>query len=69
MPLTFHFPADVAPPAAPEAPCCMCNCKGTLHAILQELRAMRRLMQTQKGQWITQILTHCENVRFFEIIK
>uniref|UniRef100_A0A3P8S028 BEN domain containing 7 n=1 Tax=Amphiprion percula TaxID=161767 RepID=A0A3P8S028_AMPPE len=31
------------------APCCMCNCKGTLQAILQELRAMRRLMQTQKG--------------------
>uniref|UniRef100_A0A8D0CVK9 BEN domain containing 7 n=1 Tax=Sander lucioperca TaxID=283035 RepID=A0A8D0CVK9_SANLU len=31
------------------APCCMCNCKGTLHAILQELRAMRRLMQTQKA--------------------
>ncbi|XP_028441167.1 BEN domain-containing protein 7 isoform X4 [Perca flavescens] len=40
--------ADVAPPTTPEAPCCMCNCKGTLHAILQELRAMRRLMQTQK---------------------
>uniref|UniRef100_A0A3P8S3Y2 BEN domain containing 7 n=1 Tax=Amphiprion percula TaxID=161767 RepID=A0A3P8S3Y2_AMPPE len=35
---------------ANEAPCCMCNCKGTLQAILQELRAMRRLMQTQKGQ-------------------
>uniref|UniRef100_A0A3P8S3S4 BEN domain containing 7 n=1 Tax=Amphiprion percula TaxID=161767 RepID=A0A3P8S3S4_AMPPE len=31
------------------APCCMCNCKGTLQAILQELRAMRRLMQTQKA--------------------
>ncbi|XP_073327856.1 BEN domain-containing protein 7 [Pagrus major] len=42
--------ADVVPPAAPEAPCCMCNCKGTLQAILQEMRAMRRLMQTQKGQ-------------------
>ncbi|KAI3370750.1 hypothetical protein L3Q82_007294 [Scortum barcoo] len=41
--------ADVAPPAALEAPCCMCNCKGTLQAILQELRAMRRLMQTQKA--------------------
>ncbi|XP_037622987.1 BEN domain-containing protein 7 [Sebastes umbrosus] len=40
---------DVVPPAAPEAPCCMCNCKGTLQAILQELRAMRRLMQTQKA--------------------
>uniref|UniRef100_A0A3B4UTK6 Si:ch211-220f12.4 n=1 Tax=Seriola dumerili TaxID=41447 RepID=A0A3B4UTK6_SERDU len=38
------------PPAVPEAPCCMCNCKGTLQAILQELRAMRRMMQTQKGQ-------------------
>uniref|UniRef100_A0A665UC77 Si:ch211-220f12.4 n=1 Tax=Echeneis naucrates TaxID=173247 RepID=A0A665UC77_ECHNA len=32
------------------SPCCMCNCKGTLQAILQELRAMRRIMQTQKGQ-------------------
>ncbi|KAA8590219.1 BEN domain-containing protein 7 isoform X1 [Etheostoma spectabile] len=41
--------ADAAPPTAPEAPCCMCNCKGTLYAILQELRAMRRLMQTQKA--------------------
>nr|XP_015208614.1 PREDICTED: BEN domain-containing protein 7 isoform X2 [Lepisosteus oculatus] len=29
--------------------CCMCNCKTTLQAILQELRAMRKLMQTQKG--------------------
>uniref|UniRef100_A0A672GEI5 Si:ch211-220f12.4 n=1 Tax=Salarias fasciatus TaxID=181472 RepID=A0A672GEI5_SALFA len=33
-----------------EVPCCMCNCKGTLQAILQELRTMRRLMQTQKGE-------------------
>ncbi|XP_063767655.1 BEN domain-containing protein 7 isoform X3 [Eleginops maclovinus] len=41
--------ADVVPPAAPETPCCMCNCKGTLQSILQEMRAMRRLMQTQKG--------------------
>ncbi|XP_054475779.1 BEN domain-containing protein 7 [Anoplopoma fimbria] len=41
--------ADVVPPAATEAPCCMCNCKGTLQAILQELRAMRRLMHTQKA--------------------
>ncbi|XP_051808553.1 BEN domain-containing protein 7 isoform X2 [Acanthochromis polyacanthus] len=40
---------DVVPPAVPETPCCMCNCKGTLQAILQELRAMRRLMQTQKA--------------------
>ncbi|XP_056138484.1 BEN domain-containing protein 7 [Lampris incognitus] len=40
---------DVVPHAAPEAPCCMCNCKGTLQAILQELRTMRRLMQTQKA--------------------
>ncbi|XP_022610355.1 BEN domain-containing protein 7 [Seriola dumerili] len=47
---TTDFPADVVPPAVPEAPCCMCNCKGTLQAILQELRAMRRMMQTQKGQ-------------------
>ncbi|XP_014003918.1 BEN domain-containing protein 7 isoform X1 [Salmo salar] len=36
-------------PAVVEAPCCMCNCKSTLQAILQELRTMRRLMQTQKG--------------------
>ncbi|XP_030588261.1 BEN domain-containing protein 7 [Archocentrus centrarchus] len=40
---------DVVPPPVPETPCCMCNCKGTLQAILQELRAMRRLMQTQKA--------------------
>ncbi|XP_071357576.1 BEN domain-containing protein 7 isoform X3 [Trachinotus anak] len=40
---------DVVPPAVPETPCCMCNCKGTLQAILQELRAMRRMMQTQKA--------------------
>ncbi|KAK2842156.1 hypothetical protein Q5P01_012356 [Channa striata] len=40
---------DVVPPAAAETPCCMCNCKGTLQAILQELRAMRRLMHTQKA--------------------
>uniref|UniRef100_A0A3P9CW24 BEN domain containing 7 n=1 Tax=Maylandia zebra TaxID=106582 RepID=A0A3P9CW24_9CICH len=32
-----------------ETPCCMCNCKGTLQAILQELRGMRRLMQNQKA--------------------
>ncbi|XP_076589576.1 BEN domain-containing protein 7 isoform X1 [Chaetodon auriga] len=41
--------ADAVPPAVPEPPCCMCNCKGTLQAILQEMRAMRRLMQTQKA--------------------
>ncbi|XP_051237840.1 BEN domain-containing protein 7 isoform X2 [Dicentrarchus labrax] len=40
---------DVVPPDVPEPPCCMCNCKGTLQAILQEMRAMRRLMQTQKA--------------------
>lgn len=28
----------------------MCNCKGTLQAILREMRVMRRLMMTQKGQ-------------------
>lgn len=49
----IYFTADVVPPAVPETPCCMCNCKGTLQAILQELRAMRRLMQTQKGQWMS----------------
>lgn len=49
---TTDSPADVVPPAVPEPPCCMCNCKGTLQAILREMRAMRRLMQTQKGQWI-----------------
>ncbi|KAM9854744.1 BEN domain-containing protein 7 [Aulostomus maculatus] len=41
--------ADMVPPAVPETPCCMCNCEGTLQAILQELQAMRRLMQTQKA--------------------
>ncbi|KAM8891884.1 BEN domain-containing protein 7 isoform 2-T2 [Spinachia spinachia] len=40
---------DLVPSDATEAPCCMCNCKGTLKAILQELRAMRRLMHTQKA--------------------
>ncbi|KAM7396583.1 hypothetical protein PAMP_019616 [Pampus punctatissimus] len=41
--------ADIVPVAVPETPCCMCNCKGALQAILQELRTMRRLMQTQKA--------------------
>lgn len=45
------FQADVVAPVTPEPHCCMCNCKGTLQAILREMRAMRRLMQTQKGQW------------------
>ncbi|KAM6936917.1 BEN domain-containing protein 7 [Xenentodon cancila] len=44
-------PNDVLPPTVPETPCCMYNCKGTLQAILQELRAMRRLMQTQKASF------------------
>uniref|UniRef100_A0A3P8S2C7 BEN domain containing 7 n=1 Tax=Amphiprion percula TaxID=161767 RepID=A0A3P8S2C7_AMPPE len=43
-------PVSTSIPNGPGSPCCMCNCKGTLQAILQELRAMRRLMQTQKGQ-------------------
>ncbi|XP_062316694.1 BEN domain-containing protein 7 [Osmerus eperlanus] len=37
------------PPVDVEAPCCMCNCKSTLEAILQELHGMRRLMQMQRG--------------------
>ncbi|XP_051952794.1 BEN domain-containing protein 7-like isoform X2 [Xyrauchen texanus] len=41
------------PPAsaamATESGCCMCNCKSTLQAILLELRAMRKLIQTQRG--------------------
>ncbi|XP_037538753.1 BEN domain-containing protein 7 [Nematolebias whitei] len=44
-------PNDTLPPAVQEPPCCMCNCKGTLQAILQELQAMRRLMQTQKASF------------------
>ncbi|XP_041851880.1 BEN domain-containing protein 7 [Melanotaenia boesemani] len=43
--------ADVLIPAVQETPCCMCNCKGTLQAILYELRTMRRLMQTQKASF------------------
>ncbi|XP_048825693.1 BEN domain-containing protein 7 isoform X2 [Brienomyrus brachyistius] len=35
-------------PGIMEANCCMCNCKSTLQAILQELRAVRKLMQRQK---------------------
>ncbi|KAI4880007.1 hypothetical protein NFI96_029180 [Prochilodus magdalenae] len=34
---------------ANESSCCMCNCKSTLQAILLELRTMRKLMQTQRG--------------------
>uniref|UniRef100_A0A667XW44 BEN domain containing 7 n=1 Tax=Myripristis murdjan TaxID=586833 RepID=A0A667XW44_9TELE len=45
---------------ANESPCCMCNCKGTLQAILQELRTMRRLMQTQKGQYQEQAAPQCQ---------
>ncbi|KAL6478875.1 hypothetical protein MHYP_G00123080 [Metynnis hypsauchen] len=38
------------PAAMPnESSCCMCNCKSTLQAILLELRTMRKLMQTQRG--------------------
>lgn len=52
--VTYHrstvFPVGLVPSDATEAPCCMCNCKGTLQAILQELRSMRRLMHTQKGK-------------------
>ncbi|XP_054632222.1 BEN domain-containing protein 7 isoform X2 [Dunckerocampus dactyliophorus] len=39
---------DDAHDVVPGAPCCVCNCKGTLQAILQELRTMRRLMQAQR---------------------
>ncbi|KAI5098025.1 BEN domain-containing protein 7 isoform X2 [Silurus meridionalis] len=40
-----HVPASMMT----ESSCCMCNCKSTLHAILLELRTMRKLMQTQRG--------------------
>uniref|UniRef100_A0A8C5PUE5 BEN domain containing 7 n=1 Tax=Leptobrachium leishanense TaxID=445787 RepID=A0A8C5PUE5_9ANUR len=30
-----------------ESKCCTCNCQPTLHAILQELKAMRKFMQVQ----------------------
>ncbi|KAL0968359.1 hypothetical protein UPYG_G00265830 [Umbra pygmaea] len=36
-------------PVPVEGPSCVCDCKSTLQAILQELQAMRRLMQTQNG--------------------
>uniref|UniRef100_A0A3Q2E314 BEN domain containing 7 n=1 Tax=Cyprinodon variegatus TaxID=28743 RepID=A0A3Q2E314_CYPVA len=39
----------IKPVATKEIPCCMCNCKGTLQAILHELRAMRRIMQKAKS--------------------
>lgn len=48
--LLVDFPAAAAPKAVPASPCCMCNCRGTLQAILREMRAMRRLMQITKGQ-------------------
>ncbi|KAM8861508.1 BEN domain-containing protein 7 isoform 1-T1 [Synchiropus picturatus] len=40
---------NVAPCNVQENSCCTCNCKGTLNSILYELRAMRRLMQTQRA--------------------
>ncbi|XP_029108206.1 BEN domain-containing protein 7-like isoform X3 [Scleropages formosus] len=41
---------EVATPlsSTTEPGCCMCTCKSTLQAILQELRAVKKLMQTQK---------------------
>uniref|UniRef100_A0A3B4AUV4 Uncharacterized protein n=1 Tax=Periophthalmus magnuspinnatus TaxID=409849 RepID=A0A3B4AUV4_9GOBI len=38
-------------PYSAEAPCCMCNCKDTLQAILQELQVMRKMMQAEKGKF------------------
>ncbi|XP_068169802.1 BEN domain-containing protein 7 isoform X2 [Antennarius striatus] len=53
---------DVVPAAAPEPPCCMCNCKGTLQAILHEVRAMRRLMQSKKAfsEKLEQAVSPCQ---------
>uniref|UniRef100_H3DKQ7 Si:ch211-220f12.4 n=1 Tax=Tetraodon nigroviridis TaxID=99883 RepID=H3DKQ7_TETNG len=48
-PNKLHESYDSVPPAVPEVPCCMCNCKSTLQAILREMRTMRRLMMTQKA--------------------
>uniref|UniRef100_A0A8C9WGJ2 BEN domain containing 7 n=1 Tax=Scleropages formosus TaxID=113540 RepID=A0A8C9WGJ2_SCLFO len=42
-------PASVVDPD-PDLACCTCTCRSTLEAILQELRAVRKLMQTQRGQ-------------------
>ncbi|CAL8296510.1 unnamed protein product [Boreogadus saida] len=42
------------PPSSPEGPCCVHSCQGTLQAILQELRSMRRLMQTQQASLVKQ---------------
>ncbi|KAJ8245466.1 hypothetical protein GJAV_G00271050 [Gymnothorax javanicus] len=52
---------DAAPPmtAAVEPSCCMCNCKTTLQAILQELRTMRKLMQTQKAVAVEKPRVQC----------
>lgn len=52
--LTHHVVplSDRSPPPSPNAPSCMHNCQGTLQAILQELRTMRRLMQTQQGKYV-----------------
>ncbi|XP_041113822.1 BEN domain-containing protein 7-like isoform X2 [Polyodon spathula] len=43
-------------PAGPN--CCLYNCKTTMQAILQELKAMRKLMQTQKGALSKQCAQH-----------
>ncbi|XP_018611225.1 BEN domain-containing protein 7 [Scleropages formosus] len=40
-------PASVVDPD-PDLACCTCTCRSTLEAILQELRAVRKLMQTQR---------------------
>ncbi|XP_061532451.1 BEN domain-containing protein 7 [Phycodurus eques] len=56
-PVTNHTDA-VPEPVAPGPPRCMCNCEGTLRAILRELRAMRRLMQTRRVSY-TRTTAYC----------
>ncbi|XP_068459592.1 BEN domain-containing protein 7 isoform X1 [Clinocottus analis] len=59
-PIKVNEANDVGPPGVSETPCCMCNCKGTLQAILQELRAMRRLMHTQKASLEREAASSCQ---------
>uniref|UniRef100_A0A8C9VYG0 BEN domain containing 7 n=1 Tax=Scleropages formosus TaxID=113540 RepID=A0A8C9VYG0_SCLFO len=42
----------------PDLACCTCTCRSTLEAILQELRAVRKLMQTQRGQCRPTVALH-----------
>ncbi|XP_055011657.1 BEN domain-containing protein 7 [Boleophthalmus pectinirostris] len=51
--------ADTRPPST-EPPCCMCNCKDTLQAILQELQVMRTILQSEKEKQEPNAVLPCQ---------